>query len=377
MNSVVFLDIKKAFDTVNHHQILPDELKCYGIRDEELKFFESRLDGRAQCCQVKGVSSTMKPVYCGVPQGSILGPLLFIIHMNDLPAAVPDISITMYTDDTEIGRSLTSVIEIKQHLIPNFCKVYEWLECNKLSLNTIKTEFMISETNNRLNQLDNSSVTTPYTLCFHNFEIKRVKHTKYLGLIVDDTLTWNRHIEYISTKINRNIGVLKRTRNYLPRSCLITLYKTLIEPYFRHCNMVCGQCNETLKDKLQSLQNKAVRTIAGQSYEYTDHNRLLKEFGWLSVRNLIKLDMGGVYVQTQNGMAPEEFSQVFVYVGNIQDYLTRSAQNGNLQLPEMKLKGAQGSISYSVAKLWNSIPQRSGRQSSLSLSRKNIKIIWS
>ena len=194
----------------------------------------------------------------------------------------------------------------------------------------MKTEFMIFGTNNRLNQLDKSPVTTPYTLCFYNFEIKRVKHTKYLGLIVDDTLTWDKHI--YSTKINRDIGILERPQNYLPRSSLITPYKTLIEPCFRYCNVVWGQCNETLKDKLQSLQNKAVRTIAGQSYEYANHDRLLKEFGWLSVRNLIKLDMGMFMYKTQNGMAPEEFSQLFVPVGNIHGCLTRSAQNGNIYI---------------------------------------------
>ena len=93
-----------------------------------MKNFESYFDGRALCCQVKGVLSTMKPIYCGVPLGSMLGPPLF----NDLPVAVLDINIIMYADDTSIGRSLTSVTEIKQHLIPAFCKVYELMKCNKL-----------------------------------------------------------------------------------------------------------------------------------------------------------------------------------------------------------------------------------------------------
>ena len=158
----------------------------------------------------------------------------------------------MYPNDTGIGRSFTSVTEIEQQLIPAFCKVCEWLKSSKLSLNTMKTEFMVFVTNSRLNPLDNSPVTTPHTLCFHNFEIKTVKHMEYLGLIADDTLTWDRHTEYISTKINRNISVLKRIWNYFPKSSLITLYKILIRPYFRYYNIVWSPCNETLKDKLQS-----------------------------------------------------------------------------------------------------------------------------
>ena len=115
--------------------------------------------------------------------------LAFIIYMNDLPAAIEDIDIIMYVDDTDIGRSFTSAKEIEQNHIPAFCKVNEWLKCNKLSLNAMKTEFMIFCTNNRLNQLDKSSVTILYTLCFHNFEVKGVKHMECLGFIVDDTLT--------------------------------------------------------------------------------------------------------------------------------------------------------------------------------------------
>ena len=103
MNSVVFLDIRKAFDTFNH-EIFLDKLNCHGIRDEELLFLGSYLRDRTQCCSVNGHKSTLKRVACGVPQGSILGPLLFIICMNDLPACVKDVNVTMYADDTSLDK---------------------------------------------------------------------------------------------------------------------------------------------------------------------------------------------------------------------------------------------------------------------------------
>ena len=160
MNSVVFLDIRKAFDTMNH-QILSDKLHCYGIGDGELLFFRSYLQNRTQCCSVDGQILTLQTVTCGVPQGSILGPLLFIIYMNDLPAFIREANITMYADDTSLHRTFRTSHELKEEIIPAFSKVCKWLINNKLSLNTVKTEFMIIGTFQRLNQLDSSPELTP------------------------------------------------------------------------------------------------------------------------------------------------------------------------------------------------------------------------
>ena len=257
MNSVVFLNIRKAFDTVNH-QILLDKLHCYGIGDGELLFFRSYLQNRTQCCSVNGQISTLQTVTCGVLQGSILGPLLFIIYMNDLPAFVQEANITMHADDTSLRKAFRTSHELKEEIIPAFSKVCKWLRNNKLSLNTVKTEFMIIGTLQRLNQLDSSPELTPYAIVADGQEVKRVKLVKYLGLMVDDKLVWDQQIDYISSKIIRGIVILKRIRHFT----LLLLYHTLIEPYFRYCSIVRGQCCETLKDKLQTLQNKAAQTIA-------------------------------------------------------------------------------------------------------------------
>ena len=270
MTSVVLLDIREAFDTVNH-QILSDKMHCYGIRDGELLFFRSYLQNRTQCCSVNGHISTLQKVTCGVPQGSIfepllfiiLGPLLFIIYMNDLTAFVQEANITMYADDTSLDKAFRTSQELQEEMIPAFSKVCKWLRNNKLNLNTVKTEFMVIGTLQRLNQLDSRPESTPYAIVADDGqEVKRVKNVKYLGMMVDDRLVWDQHVDYISSKITRNIGILKRIRRCISQESLLLLYHTLNEPYFRYCSIVWGQCSETLKDKLKILQHKAARTIA-------------------------------------------------------------------------------------------------------------------
>ena len=145
MNPAVFVDIRKAFDTVNH-EILLQKLICYGLKDQELMFFQSDLYNRIQSCNINGKMSSYKPITYGVPQGSILGPLLFILYMNDLPLAVDNAEITMYADD--------NINSLTDKLIPVFGKICEWSKSNKLALSSLKTEFMIIGTLHRLNNLD-------------------------------------------------------------------------------------------------------------------------------------------------------------------------------------------------------------------------------
>ena len=148
-------------------------------------------------------------------------------------------------------------------------------------MNVFKTEFMIIGTSQRLNILEQAPETTPYITSVDRCQVRRVKSVKYLGLIVDE------HVDYISTKINKSIGIIKRIRTFLPQHSLLTLYRTLIEPYLRYCNIVWGQCRDTLKEKLQCLQNKVARAIAFQRYDEANHRNILNDFEWLNIRHLI------------------------------------------------------------------------------------------
>ena len=168
---------RKAFDTIDH-QILIKKLSQYSIQDDEFNFFESYLENKTQCCSVNGKLSDRQKTEYGVPQGSILGPLLLIIYMNDLPLFVTNAQISMYADDTSLYNNIKSVSEIKDNLIPAFLKICDWLRSNKLSLNTVKTEFMVIGSQNKLNNMDSDPVTTPYLISIDGFTIKRTKVVK-------------------------------------------------------------------------------------------------------------------------------------------------------------------------------------------------------
>ena len=203
-------------------------------------------------------------------------PLLFIFYMNDLPSYAQDVHITTHDDDTSIDKAFQTCQQLKEEPLPAFAKVCKWLKINKLSLNTVKTEFMLICTSQRLNQLDQNPESTPYATVIDQKEVRRVKLVKYPGMIVDDKLTWSQHVDYISSKITGNIGILKRVRHFIPKECLLLLYHTLVEPYFKYCSIVLGHCSETLRDKLQTLQNKAARTIAKVRHDEANHSSVLE-----------------------------------------------------------------------------------------------------
>ena len=350
LNSVVFLDIRKAFDTVNH-DIFLQKPECYGIKGNELIFFQSYLENRRQGCNVNGRMSSFKPI-------SYVGPLLFVIYINDLPSCVKEAETSMYADDTSLYKAFRTVQDLSDELIPAFVKICEWLKMNKLALNVLKPEFMIIGTSQRLNILDQTSETTPYIISVDGYQIRRVKSVKYLGLIVDDTLTWDEHVDYISTKISKNIGIIKRVRTFLPRHSLLTLYRTPIRPYLRYCNTVWRQCSNTLKEKLQCLQNKVARAIAFQKYDEANHRNILNDSEWLSIRHLIDYDLGAFMYKTVNGHGPEICKESFHKISSIHEHATRSAVKGDLFVPRKTTSIAQEAVSVAGPKLWNMIPSR-------------------
>ena len=171
-------------------------ISCYGMPADELQFFKSYLTDKTQCCSVNGKTSPFSNVTCGVPRGSILGLLLLIIYVNDLPSVTLNSKIAMYADDTALSSRLSKPSELHKKLVADFMRICEWLKANRLSLNIIKTKYMIMGTAQKLIQLGKiPGINIDNTLS------RRVPFTKSLGIIIDETLSSENHIEYISAKI--------------------------------------------------------------------------------------------------------------------------------------------------------------------------------
>ena len=201
--------------------------------------------------------------------------------MNDLPLCIENGHVTMYADDTSSSSSTESTNDIISEVIQNMRSLMDRLRANRLSLNTLT----LSGTSANILKIGEL-----LAIRVDGYTIKRVRKAKYLGMIIDEKLTWENHIDHISLKIKRNIGIMRRMRDDIPKRSLILLYKTLVKPSFRYCNTTWGTCNSSLFDRLQALQNRAVRTVANVKYEGSDHAKLLKELDWLNVRELIEYD---------------------------------------------------------------------------------------
>ena len=357
----IFIDLRKAFDTVNH-KILLKKLDHYGIRGIANNWFNSYLTERYQYVYLNGESSEKKAITCGVPQGSVLGPLLFLIYINDLPNISKVLDFYLFADDTNLYCEDDCLKKLESKINKELKNLYLWLSVNRLALNMDKTNFVIFHPFNKPLKLN-------VTIKINNKAICEKKSIKYLGVFIDSTLSWKEHISCISKKISRTVGILYKIRPFVTTKIMKDIYYALMYSYLVYAVEVWGSACDSHLSNLLTIQKRAIRLMT-----YKDQfpsipgplhpsNPLFLELQILKVKDIFMLQIAKFIHKCINMNIIGNFNQWFLLNRDVHAHMTRSnfdnscIGTNNLFIPYGRTSNyGLKKIKVSGPKIWNSLP---------------------
>ena len=265
---LILLDFSKAFDKVSHEKLIL-KLSNYGVRGETLKWVKSFLDNRTQSVVVNGSKSSPIAVPSGVPQGSVLGPLLFLAYINDLPNKVKS-RVRLFADDTAIYLAIATDTDAKT-LQGDLSTLESWEADWDMQFNPSKCQ-VIHVTKSR------KPINTTYFL--HNTKLEATTSAKYLGVVISDDLSWNTHIDAITKKANQTLGFLRRNIKIHSEALKSTVYKTLVRPQLEYCSSVWSPHHNTQIQQIEAVQRRAARWVKHNYKPTASVSNMLHELGW-------------------------------------------------------------------------------------------------
>jgi hypothetical protein len=330
----IFIDLTKAFDCLNHN-ILIHKLKHYNLQDKAIALCKNYLTHRQQYITLQNTTSNHLNINTGVPQGSILGPFLFLIYINDLPNSSSSIDFITYADDTTLITSLNSNFSTNS-LNNELNNVFKWFCTNKLSLNATKTNSITFHTPQRK--------ITPPDLYINSHKIQNVDHTNFLGIIIDKHLSFKPHINKVNTKISQITGILNRLKHQFPQHILLTIYQSLIIPHITYGALTWSKSHHI--HTLIKQQKKAIRTITKSKYN-AHTEPLFKQTNLLKIEDLRKLLELKFYYKWKSGVLPNYFS-TFISAGRGDD---------RLRVPLHRHQFFQLGLRYSITNTVNPFPR--------------------
>ena len=343
---VILLDLQKAFDTVDH-DILLIKLKAIGLKQETVNWFASYLIGRKQFVEVKGSHSDLETVNCGVPQGSILGPLLFSVYVNDMSNSIT-CDLCLYADDSLLMVSGKNIKEIEHKLTTEMYNISEWLESNKLSLHLGKTESILFGSKRKLKKASKLNI-----VC-NNVSIESKTNVKYLGAVIDQDMSGTTMGTNVIKKVNSGLKFLFRKSGFLCYKERKLLCSAILQSRFDYgYNVYFRGLEKKLRIKLQTAQNKIVRFMLGYDSRHHLVHSDFKKVKYLDVNSRMEyLTLNSMY-NIFNNVAPS-YLCTFKKVTEVHSHNTRNSNNSYV-IPQVNTHGLK-SFMYNGAKAWNSLP---------------------
>jgi hypothetical protein len=344
---VVFLDISKAFDRVWHAGLL-HKLKGHGIRGRLLKWLQSYLTDRSQRVTINGTNSAWGKIRAGVPQGSVLGPLLFLIFINDITHVITRCKIRLFADDTCLYIEVDQPAVAAELLNTDLDAIHQWAKKWLVTFSPPKTEEMV---------ISNKPPRNHPPLLLNNQPIVSVKEHKHLGLTLTHNLSWRHHAEAIAKKANKCLGILRPLKFKLDRASLEKMYTSFVRPLLEYADVIWDvpDTHRHVLDVLDKVQNDAARLVTGATARCSTE-RLYEEVGWEHLPQRRKFHRANTMYKVMNGLVPTYLQDLIP--DRVQARTRYNLRNRNQrQVPLARLESYSQSFFPASTRTWNTLSE--------------------
>lgn len=347
----IFIDFSKAFDTINH-EILLKKLLALNFSNSAVQLIKHYLTDRSQCVAINQRTSSFLKIKCGIPQGSILGPTLFLLYINDLVFHSKLFQTILFADDTNLFFQSKNLNNDVDKINEGLDILKDWCNANKLTLNTDKTNYIVLKNPQNHFRLSRE-------IRINNSKIKSTESLKFLGVTIDNKLNWSIHIEFLRKQLRQSLGLIYQASLFLPNSSLIMLYNSLINSKIVYCLEAWGNAPETHLNKILVIQKRTLRVIFHKPPTYHSAT-LFKKANVLPIHQLYTHRLCTL-AHTVHSTQSHDFA-----------YSTRSSAL-SIKRPNFLSACGQRHVAYQMSVLWNSLPVKLREISGLSRFKATLK----